>query len=71
MEKYGNTALIAGLIGILIFVVIFVNLVPTVANAQVAATNNANVTGASAALTGLITLIFVAMGIVAIVKFVG
>ena len=71
MQKYGNSALIAGLMGVLIFVVIFVNLVPTVANAQTAATTNANVTGASLAMTGLITLIFVAMGIVAIVKFLG
>lgn len=70
MYKYGAD-LIAGLIGVLIFVVIFVALIPTVANSQVAATNNANVTGAAASLTGLISLIFVAMGLVAIVKFVG
>ena len=63
--------MISGLIGVLIFVVIFVALIPTVANSQVAATNNANVTGAAASMTGLISLIFVAMGLVAIVKFVG
>jgi len=71
MKKYSNVALVAGLIGLLIFVVIFVNLVPTVANAQVAATNNANVTGAASSLTGLITLVFVAVGIIAIVKYLG
>jgi hypothetical protein len=71
MKVYGNAALIAGLIGVLIFTVIFTALIPTVANSQVAATNNANVTGAASSLTGLITLVFVAMGVVAIVKFVG
>jgi hypothetical protein len=70
MQKYGEN-MISLIIGAVIFVVVFVALVPTVANAQVAATNNANVTGAAASLTGLITLLFVAMGIIAMFRFIG
>lgn len=55
--------MIGGIIGAVIFVVIFAAMIPTVANSQVAATNNANVTGAASSLTSLISLIFVAMGI--------
>jgi uncharacterized membrane protein len=70
MQKYGEN-MISLIIGAVIFVVVFVALVPTVANSQVAATNNANVTGAAASLTGLITLLFVAMGIIAMFRFIG
>lgn len=63
--------MIAGLIGVLIFVVIAVNLVPTVAVAQAVALQNGNVTGATAALVGLVALIFTALIIVSVVKFLG
>lgn len=63
--------LIGGIIAVLIFLVIGVNLVPTVANAQVAATGNANVTGAANALVGLTSLVFAALLIVKAVSFMG
>jgi hypothetical protein len=71
MQKYGVVNLIAGLIAVLIFFVIGVNLVPTVANAQAAATSNANVTGAANALTQLVSVIFVALIIIKGVSFMG
>jgi len=73
MKKYSNAALIAGMIGLLIFLLVFVAVIPTVATQQAAATNlsaaGANVTGASNAVLALTTLIFVAVGIITIVKY--
>lgn len=71
MKYRGIGNVIQGLIGVLIFVVIAANLIPTVANAQQAALNNTNVTGAAAAMTGLLALIFVALIVVAVVRFMG
>jgi NADH:ubiquinone oxidoreductase subunit 6 (subunit J) len=75
MKTFGQSALIAGMIGVLIFVVIFASVIPTVANQQQDSLNlsqkGANVTGASNSLAALTTLVFVAAGVVALVKFVG
>ena len=78
MEKYGVAAMIAGLMGIVIFVVVLANVIPTVSTEVAASTNTSNafsrgqnVTGAGNAMLALTPLIFVATGIVAIVKFLG
>jgi len=75
MDKYGQSAMIAGLVGVVLFIVIFVAVIPTVANIQQDSTNQtqkgANVTGAAFSLASLTTLVFVAAGIVAAVKFIG
>ena len=67
--------MIAGLVGVVLFIVIFVAVIPTVANIQQDSTNQsqkgANVTGATLSLATLTTLVFVAVGIVASVKFIG
>lgn len=62
--------MISGLLSLLVFVLVAVNLIAPVANAQVAATNNANVTGAAASLTALMTTLFVAVILVAVTRFV-
>jgi cellobiose-specific phosphotransferase system component IIC len=70
MKQYGEGSMISGLLSLLVFVLVAVNLIAPVANAQVAATNNANVTGAAASLTGLMTTLFVAVILVAVTRFV-
>ena len=70
MKQYGAEGMVSGIIQLLIFVIVAVNLIGPTANAQVAATTNANVTGAANSLTGLITTIFVAVILVAITRYV-
>ena len=78
MQKYSDAAMIGGLIGIMIFVVIFASVIPTVASEVAGSANNSNVysrgqnvTGAANSLLVLVTLVFVAIGIVAVVNFLG
>lgn len=70
MRKYGAEGMISGLLGLLIFVIVAVNLVAPVANTTAAATSNANVTGATNSLTGLVPVIFVATILVAVTRFI-
>lgn len=70
---------IGQLIAVVIAIVIFVSVIPTLANTTVASTSTKNaspllagynVTGASAALVDLVPLVFAAIGIVIFVKFI-
>lgn len=60
------------ILGVVIFVAIFAALIPTVANVQQDSTNQsqkgANVTGAAYSLATLITLMFVAGGIIVLFR---
>lgn len=74
MKMRGFVENIPMLVATVLFVLIFVAVVPTVGTTAFSVTNGTgtnllggNVTGASNALTGLVPLIFVAIGIVALV----
>ena len=78
MKQYGIEG-IAGILGLVLAIFIFVATIPTVGTAQVAAVGNgsgiagygnANITGAAASMTGLFTLLWVAIGLVLFSKFV-
>ena len=65
----GQMNMIIGLIGLVIFVIIALNLAPTVANQSENTALNANVTTAGAALTRLTPLLYIVIIIVAILGF--
>jgi len=65
----GQMNMIIGLIGLVIFVIIALNLAPTVANQSEFTALNANVTTAGAALTRLTPLLYIVIIIVAILGF--
>lgn len=56
------------MIGVLIAVVFFFALIPTIATEQAAAVANANITGGASTLIGLTVLIIVAVFILSIYK---
>ena len=65
----GQMNMIIGLIGLVIFVIIALNLAPTVANQSEFTALNANVTTAGSALTRLTPLLYIVIIIVAILGF--
>lgn len=75
MPKRGFVENIPMLIGTALFVLIFVAVIPTVGTTAFSVTNGTgttllggNVSGAANAMTGLVPLIFVAIGIVGLVS---
>jgi hypothetical protein len=66
----GQTNLIVGLIGLVIFVLIALNLTPTVATQTATAAANTNLTAAGISLVNLAPLLFVVIIITAILGYV-
>lgn len=76
MKKYGMEASVVGVIGMVLFVLIATNTVPTVASATNAATwngtsgvTNVNLTNGSLPLTQLMPLLYVALILVGVTRF--
>lgn len=65
----GQMNLIVGLIGLVIFVIIALNLAPTVANQSELTALNGNITAAGSSLARLTPLLYVVIIIVAILGF--